>query len=190
MPDLMQSTLEKAVYELKAAAKEGRVVKPKSMPNSELVPMRVSIHDDSKTEKATIKVQSVTGRAAWLFGIKHLLGKTRSMSALLGHKWTILKSPEGISWCTSDNPVIKLNFYSNNNYAFKGGWGSKGTELIFPLSPRYLLYTKIGERLPARRTILSVEMANIFQKIILDACPQVYLFYGKKFDGGINSSTY
>jgi len=168
MPDIMQSTLEKAVNELETAEKEGRVVNPKRMPNSELIPMRVSIQDDSKTEKAAIKVQTVTGRAAWLFGIRHLLGKTRSMNALLGHKWSILKSPEGISWCTSDNPVIKLNFYSPNNYDFKGGWGSKGTKLLFPLSPRYMLYTKIGERPPLRGTVLSVEMANIFQKIILE----------------------
>ena len=56
MPDLMQSTLEKAVSELETAKEEGRVVEPKRMPNSELIPMRVSIQDDSQTEKKTIKV--------------------------------------------------------------------------------------------------------------------------------------
>jgi hypothetical protein len=71
-----QSTLEKAVNKLETAKKEGRVVKPKRMPNSELIPMRVSVQDDSKTEKTAIKVQTVTGRGAWLFGIKHMLGKT------------------------------------------------------------------------------------------------------------------
>lgn len=168
MPDIMQSTLEKAVNELKTTKKEGRVVNPKRLPNSELIPMRVSIQNDSKTKKTTIKVQTIIGRSAWLFSIKHLLGKTRSMNALLGHKWTILKSPVGISWCTSDDPVIKLNFYTKDNYDFKGRWGSNGTEIIFPLSPRYLLYTKIGEKPPIRGTILTVEMANIFQKIILE----------------------
>ena len=168
MPEIMQSTLERAVSELETAKEECRAIEPKKIPNSECIPMRVSIQDDSKTEKATIKVQTVTGRAAWLFGIKHLLGNNRSMNALLGHKWTILRSPVGIKWCTSDNPVIKLNYYSPNKYDFKGGWGSKGTELLFPLSPKYLLYTKIGERPPKRGTVLSVEMANIFQKIILE----------------------
>lgn len=166
--EIMRSTLEKTVSELKVAKEEGRAIKPKRVPNSEYIPMHVSIEDDSKTGRATIKAKTVTGRSIWLFSIKYLLENSKSMSALLGHKWTILKSPEGIRWCTSDNPVIKLNYYSPNNYNFKGGWGSKGTELLFPLSPNFLLYTKIGERPPQKGTVLSVEMANIFQKIILE----------------------
>jgi hypothetical protein len=168
MSDLIQNTLEKSVHELERTKKEGRDLRSKHMPHSELIPIRVSTIRDSKYKKAILKVQSVTGRGHWLFGIKHLLSKNKSIDALLGHKWTILKSPKSISWCTSDNPVIKLNYYKKDKYDFKGRWGSNGTEIMFPISPDHLLYTKIGERPPARGTVVSEGIAKMFQKIIVE----------------------
>ena len=41
---------------------------------------------------------------------------------LLKHRWTILHAPPGISWPTSDNPLIKLNYQDSSNYDTEGGW--------------------------------------------------------------------
>jgi hypothetical protein len=90
------------------------------------------------------------------------------MNALLGHKWTILRAPKGLSWCTSDTPVIRLNYYLDRKYDFKGGWGSNGTEISFPLDPKNLMYTKIGGKPPPRGTVVSVEFARTMQRIILE----------------------
>lgn len=162
MPDLMQNTLEEFVHDLELSRAQCRQITLNNTPNSELIPMSVLTTRDPQTDIATLTVQSVAGRGLWLFSIKHLL--TRTVNALLGHKWTILRSPKGLSWCTSDDPVIKLNYHRKGNYDFKGGWGSKGTEIMLPLSPDHLLYTKIGEKPPRRGTIAPMDMAKMIQQ--------------------------
>lgn len=162
MPNLMQKTLEESVHIFEAAKKESCTEKRTNFPHSEFMPMRVSTIQNSRSEKAHVKVQSVSGRGVWLFSIKRML--TNCVSVLQGHKWTILKAPKGMSWCTSDNPVIKLNYYKKNPYDFKGGWGSDGTEIILPISPGHLMYTKIGTKPPQRGTVVSGRMAKMIQK--------------------------
>ncbi|UQV46654.1 helix-turn-helix domain-containing protein [Janthinobacterium lividum] len=73
-------------------------------------------------------------------------------------------SPDGMRWLTSDDPVVKLSYNSPKSYDFLGGWGSVGTEIYMPLGPRHLLYTRIGHRPPNRGTVLSLELANCFQR--------------------------
>ena len=71
---------------------------------------------------------------------------------------------------TSDNPVIRLNYYGKNQeceYDFKGGWGSEGTEIFLPLSPQHLMYTQVGSRPALRGTIIPLDMAHYFQKFIV-----------------------
>lgn len=59
----------------------------------------------------------------WLWGIEYVLNNTAE--ALHRHKWTILKPYVGLSWFTSDDPVVKLNYYKVGNYDFGGGYGFK-----------------------------------------------------------------
>lgn len=115
---------------------------------------------------ARIGVEVVSGRALWLFSIRHLLNS--SAKVLLNNSWTILCPPPGLRWLTSDSPVIKLNYY-DPNYDFKGGWGNPGTEIIFPLSPLCLMYTKVGDpRPPTKYTVLSQHLAVMFQRFIIE----------------------
>lgn len=162
LPDLIQTTLEDAVHELEEAKRENRPVRQSRTPNTELMPMRILTERNPKSETATIRAESVVGRGLWLYSLKHLL--TNTVNYLLRHKWTILKSPMGVDWNTSDDPVIKLNYHHPEKYDFKGGWDSKGTEILLPISPSHLLYTKVGEKPPRRGTIVQDKIAKGFQR--------------------------
>lgn len=177
LPDLMQTTLENSIHEFEAAKKEHRPVRQTHNPHTEFMPIRVRTDNDPKSGTATIRVESVTGRGLWLYSLKHLLTKT--IATLLCHKWTILKPPKGTNWYTSDDPVIKLNYHNIEKYDFKGGWGSKGTEILFPISPSHLLYTKIGEVPPRRGTIVPENVAEMFQRLTAEHAHR-FIFAVKK----------
>jgi hypothetical protein len=50
----------------------------------------------------------------------------------------------GMDGAPGDDPVVRLNFRSKDDYDFKGGWGKHGTDIFLPLSPHHLLFTEIG----------------------------------------------
>ncbi len=139
-----------------------------SMPElyQNLFDCRVNKEVDEGADTARIGVEVVSGRALWLFSIRHLLNS--AAKTLLKTRWTILCPPQGFYWLTSDSPVIKLNYYGPN-YDFKGGWGNPGTEILFPLSPSCLMYTKIGDpRPPPKYTVVSPHLAAMFQRFITE----------------------
>ncbi|TOO91867.1 hypothetical protein CGH27_26115, partial [Vibrio parahaemolyticus] len=81
----------------------------------------MEIIDNAKGE-FVVKVTSLAGRASWLWSIKHVL--TTVADQLHRNKWTILFPTEGMSWYTSDNPVVRLNYEDSKNYDFNGGWAN------------------------------------------------------------------
>ena len=113
-----------------------------------------------------MKSEILVGRGLWFFGIRHLLTKT--IKVLLNQKWTILLAPDGLDWFTSDDPVIRLNYYDQGAYDFRGGWGRKGGEIMMPLDSRHLLYTKIGERPPQRGSIVPRSEAEAIRRFIAE----------------------
>lgn len=60
------------------------------------------------------------------------------------HNWQIVEVDDRVKLPTSDDPVVCLNYYEKNNYDFGGGWDTKGSEIIFPISPNKLIYTQVG----------------------------------------------
>jgi hypothetical protein len=73
-----------------------------------------------------------------------------------------------MKWFTSDDPVVRLNYYDPKKYDFGGGWGSKGTEIFMPLSPSHLLYTQVGEKPPSRGTQVSLNHAEMICRFIAE----------------------
>lgn len=130
-----------------------------------IFPLAVSV-DKNSDEESTVNVETTPGRSTWVFSIKHLLSNTSSI--LHKNRWTIMRPAQGMYWPTSDNPVIKLNYYSPGNYDFKGGWYNPGTELLFPLGPEHLMYSQVNERPHARGTRFSHSDTQIIRKIILE----------------------
>jgi hypothetical protein len=145
LPALLDRTLKDAVrLHEKAKASGKTLVQPPSAPNRDSFPLRVTTEIEPGEEMGKLKAEIVAGRALWLHHMPELLTKTANV--LHQHRWTILAPPRGLSWFTSDDPVIRLNYYKENSYDFKGGWNNKGTEILLPLGPCHLLFTKVGER--------------------------------------------
>jgi len=162
----MEDTLKESVQELETSRREGKPLTHSNLINNEYFPIKVTTELVPGEEQGILRAETVVGRGLWLFNLKHLL--TRTVNALMAQKWTILRSPEGIEWLTSDDPVIRLNYHDSTRYDFGGGWGSKGTEIFLPLSPRHLLYTKIGTRPPLRGTVVSTGLASQLQRFTIE----------------------
>lgn len=160
----MEATLKESVRKLESAKSRGEQIKPAKGTDSEYLPVRVTTAIKPNEEFGEIKAELLVGRDLWLFGIRRLL--THTANVLLEQKWSILSPPDGLQWFTSDDPVVRLNYYGENNYDFGGGWGRLGTEIFLPLSPRHLLYTKVGHPRPARGTVLEPAQAEIFRRVI------------------------
>lgn len=166
LPSLIEETLAEAVATLETAHREGKQLKRPEQGPSDVFPGRVIIKPSPDDDQALLGFETVAGRSLWLFNIKHLLSQTAN--ALLEHRWTILRSPPGMEWLTTDNPVVRLNYHSEGRYDFGGGWGSPGTEIFMPLSPQHLMYTQVGRKPPRKGTVLSVGLALSFQRFIVE----------------------
>jgi hypothetical protein len=168
LPDVIQKVLQDAVSELTEAKSSGRKIE---RPPSDLAPgFPTRVTTETKPGAPTggvLKLETVVGRSLWLWSLKRLL--TETYKALQAHQWTIVRPPLKMSWVTSDNPVVKLNYYGEGRYDFKGGWGRKGTEILMPLGPQHLLCTQIGVRLPwLKGDRVPEPLAHNLQKFIIE----------------------
>jgi hypothetical protein len=166
MPAVLNDTLQDLRRELERARESGRQLPLTNLPSTDYFPLRVRREPDGDSVK--ISVETIVGRGVWLHSMKYLLEESNCLKSLLDHKWSILRAPKGTNWFTSDNPVVRLNYNSEDKYDFGGGWGSKGTEIFLPLSPRYLLYTKIGYRPPQRGFVVPLPMAAFIRRAIAE----------------------
>lgn len=144
MPEILDRALQDAVSKMTDVVEPKKELAIEYNKDSELLPLKVSKELVADSDYGGLRAEVLLGRGLWLFSIKHLLASTYQV--LKQHAWSVIKAPEGVEWLTSDNPVLKLNYYGSGSYDFKGGWGNKGTEIIFPLSPDLLLYTMVGNK--------------------------------------------
>ncbi|AKG35636.1 hypothetical protein VK70_14500 [Paenibacillus durus ATCC 35681] len=164
MPTVIEEVLQSSVNRLEADENIGSIPTHKNYTDFGIIPMRVSKEIDNNSERGYLKAEVLLGRGLWLFSIRHTLSSTYKV--LNKHTWSILLAPEGVEWLTSDNPVVKLNYYNAGSYDFKGGWGNEGTEIIFPLSPSLLLYAKVGERVTLNN--ISKELSTMLNRFIAE----------------------
>lgn len=130
------------------------------------LPIKVSTEIEDGEEFGILKVETAAGRQSWLSLMEHQLDITTQI--LHKHKWTIMRPAKGMSWITSDKPVIRLNYHKPGKYNFNGGLGNKGSEILMPLSPEHMLYARVGHKPPQRGTILSIEQTKILRRIIAE----------------------
>ena len=78
---------------------------------------------------------------------------------------------------TSDDPVLCLNYYSENDYNFDGRWMQKGTEIFLPISPHKIIYTQVGVK-HTPRIKYGIEESNLLKKLIVEhAFREIYSNY-------------
>lgn len=175
--NIVQETFPEIVEELVRKIEErmetkGNLPKRELEKIDKLLPLKLETLQDQE-ENNFLKVETYAGKSTWLMSMKHLLGTT--YKSLMATSWCIYDAPANFYWATSDDPVILLNYYGKDDYDFKGGFGNIGTEIIFPLSPNKLLYTKIGDEFEELYVKASYSTANLFQKIIVEhAFSKVY----------------
>lgn len=169
MPALLQETLEGLKRELEKAHIENRRIRPGSSsdPDIRRIPAKLTMLQATDPGMVVLKYQTLIGREAWLCSLGHLLSRTADV--LHRHRWTILRSPKGMSWLTSDNPVIRLAYTSAQDYHFNGGWGRQNCEILLPIGPDHLLYAMVGStRPPARDSRCKRATAEAIQRFIIE----------------------
>jgi hypothetical protein len=162
--ELFQRTIQQSVDRLETLTSYERQEYDRKSPLADYLPLRITTKIEPDQEYGFLEAKILVGRALWHHQIKHILCSTADV--LLEHRWTIMKAPDGIEWFTTDDPVIRLNFYDRKNYDFNGGWKNQGTEIFMPLGPRHLLYTQVGSRPPKRGAQFSLEQASVIQRCI------------------------
>ncbi len=129
------------------------------------LPIRTAVDTDPETGDPVVKTVTTVGREAWLSALERQLKTTAQH--LLAHDWCILRPANESEWFTSDHPVVRLNFTNSEQYDFRGGWGRRGTDIFLALSPKHLLYCRIGYPKPREQTA-SVEHTYLIQRCIAE----------------------
>ncbi|MEG0859755.1 MAG: DUF4238 domain-containing protein [Pseudomonas sp.] len=165
LPALMDEIVQRSVSRLQQAASLNEPLPIQSEESDPLAPFKISI-EEVAGGAGKVKAEAHVGRRMWIWQMKHLLTKT--LGKLPAHRWTILHPPAGMSWPTSDNPLIRLNFQDARNYDFRGGWDVKNGDIMLPLGPRHLLYTCMGNKARPRGSTFDVEAASLIQRMIIE----------------------
>lgn len=135
-----------------------------SNPFAESIQVDVS-RDSCDAGHAAIRASVLLGRRLWLQSIRNILRV--ATDALSRHRWSIGEPHGDEEWCTTDQPVVRLNYYGAGNYDFGGGWANKGTEIMMPLDPRHLLYVQVGRRSGAS-IAFTRSQTELLQRILVE----------------------
>lgn len=168
LPDALDKALEKGAKKLENIILKQEIVEAENVSNNllkNIINVQVKQNPNREEGGSIIEANIVAGRALWIENQKLLLRETSNV--LLNHKWSIVKPAKGFEWFTSDHPVVRLNYYKEDSYDLKGGWGNTKGNIFMPLSPYHLLFTQVGSDL-ADQIILSPEKTREIQKIIAE----------------------
>lgn len=167
-PEIIEKLVKKMEDEIKI---NGTLTVKEVNKDDALVPLKVKIHSIND-EESSLELQSYNGKSYWIFAMKHLLESTYKV--LNNVSWCIFDAPQDFSWVTTDDPIIFLNYHGPINYDFEGGWGVKNTNIIYPLTPKKLLFAEIGRTLKTYDTATH-EFAKLMQEyIVMHAFSCVY----------------
>lgn len=103
LPALMDATIMTSVQKLEAAVSKNEPIPHLTDERDALSIFKLSI-EKRPDGGGQVKAKTIVGRRLWIWQMRHLLSKT--LGRLPTHRWTILHAPAGISWPTSDNPLI------------------------------------------------------------------------------------
>lgn len=165
LPELMTETLQSSIKRIEDAIKRKEPSRSEDQECDYRAMFKVKIERNAEGE-GQVYAETLVGRRLWIWQMKRILSHT--LRKIPRHRWTILHAPSGMSWPTSDNPVVRLNYNSPNDYNFNGGWDVKNGEILLPLSPKHMLYTSIGNKVAMRGETVTPEVAKILRRIIVE----------------------
>lgn len=155
---MLEETINKAEKRIKHQAPLILTPTPKLI---EEIPLNISFEKIS--EENYVKLETLFGRKMWLSTIQRMV--ENKLDVMRNYKWQIIEAMDGYEWYTSDNPVILLNYWSQEQYDFNGSWAKKHTNILMPISPRFLLFTEVGSRMPFKN---NVNIQKFFNKCIIE----------------------
>ena len=164
-PVVLDQSLKDVDARLREARESGQKIVEDNVPHTEYFPIKTDRKDLPEEKKVQFTTTLVVGRGLWFYTMKHTL--TNTLKVLHKHKWAILEAPASLGWFTSDDPVICLNFRSESDYDFNGGWNRARANILFPLSPRHLMFTEIGANSDPRE-VPSRYHARLFRRMIAE----------------------
>jgi len=171
-PAILDQTLKDVEAQLREAKASGKRIVVVPAPHADYFPMRVKQEHIPEEGKVKITTNVIIGRGLWFHAMKHTL--TSTLKVLHRHNWTILEAPTGLEWFTSDDPVLLLNFRSELDFDFNGGWNRAKGNIILPLSPHHLMFTEIGCPAFPRRVPSKYHSRLIRRLIALHAHRRIY----------------
>ena len=186
IPHMLRTTVDRAVSPLErgelppsiaAVVTAAGVETPEAHELDLPLPLRV------QTERipgagGLLKAEMTIGRRLWLHSMRQLLTKTAR--ALLRLEWTILRPAAGWLLPTSDHPVLRLNFTNDDAYDFGGGWGRSGCDVLMPLTPRHLMYARVGHP-PPPDPVMTPELTLRVQRLLVArAHREIYHVYPRQ----------
>lgn len=175
---LMNETVDDSVRKLEEAAEVGVRLPPHKADLSNSFPLKVTVNR-TPDGSGEVETKIVLGRKLWLWSVRHLL--TNTIEKIIHQHWTVVQAPAGMSWPTTDSPVIKLNYYSSEKYDFGGGWAVPKGDIFLPLGPKHLLHHSVGQRSWPRGTVLDRPTALLIRKIIIEHADR-YIFDKERSD--------
>lgn len=132
---------------------------------NELFPIKITgIGSDNKNNEI-FKIETIFGKQFYIWIMIHLLQNTSKI--LHSHKWGIITVDKNVILPTSDDPVICLNYNSESDYNFDGGWGKENSNILFPISPNKILYTQVGIKVKPRINV-GYKTSLLFKKMIIE----------------------
>ena len=136
----------------------------------DLIPKKFTVTDiPCEDGKKIVQIETIAGKQSYLWSALYILSIRERFKK---HYWSLLKVHSSVTLPTSDVPVILLRYYSDNHFDYNGHWEKPGTEIIFPISPSYILYTKVG--FPPKERLNLKESIMIKNHIIANAYKNVY----------------
>lgn len=161
IPDAFEILVEKLNQKPEDIQKEYSALQFRNTDSDHLFPMKVT----TNKERGGVEIKTVIGRGSYLYNLKRFLTHTIKVAESLN--WQVIHASEDISFPTSDDPVICLNYRSENDYDFKGGWGRKNCNILMPLSPRLILFTQVGDKGPCCDLDYSPRYSRLFRQMII-----------------------
>jgi hypothetical protein len=167
VPKMLERILQESLRRLEEAKEKGTVLKTKLARNelTDLLKVTIEPSTDPESNQVRVGAEMITGRRTWIAIMRHLL--TGVAKTLWSHRWSVAELAGDAEWPLTDHPVLRLNVYKSGHYDFRGGWGSPGTQIMMPVSPRHLLYVKVGKKADNRFTF-SPEDTQLVQRFLVE----------------------